>query len=65
MERSRANYIPPCEPPISGTARLLSMAASWARLSTDTKEKQATKSVAYGKPLVVMVGMTQTVQRRG
>jgi hypothetical protein len=64
-KQGRGNYIPPCDPPISGTARLLSMAASWARLSTDIKKKQATKSVAYGKPLIDIVGMTRTVQRRG
>jgi hypothetical protein len=40
------------------------MAVSWARPSTDIKKKQATKGVAYGKPLMDMVGMMRAVQRR-
>lgn len=65
LEQSRGSHIPPCEPPISGTARLLSMAASWARLSTDIKKKQVTKSVAYGEPLINMVRMARTVHSGG
>jgi hypothetical protein len=62
-KQSWGHDIPPCEPPISGTARLLSIAASWARPSTDIKKKQAKKSVGCSE-LMNMVGLTQTVQRR-
>ena len=54
---ARVGYIPPCEPPISGTARLLSMGASWCTLSPKVNKEKVKKRAGCGGPL--LHGMVQ------
>lgn len=54
-ESARVGYIPPCEPPISGTSRLLSMAASWRTLSPEVNKEKVKKRTGCGGPLLHMI----------
>jgi hypothetical protein len=52
---ARVDYIPPCEPPISGTFLLLSMAVSWSTLSPEVNVEKAQKRAGQGRPFIDMV----------
>jgi len=52
---ARVSYIPPCEPSISGTALLLSMAGCWSTLFPEVNKERAKRRVGCGGPLMHMV----------